>query len=253
MSFDVPADAYLSFMGRWSVPLAGVFLDGADVGAIGQVLDVGCGPGVLTAVLVDRYGAPAVAAIDPSPSFVAATQARFPGMAVRQGVAEALPYADDSFDAALAQLVVHFMSDPVAGFRDMGRVTRPGGVVAACVWDHAGGGSPLSLFWSAAGDIDPAAPNEAELPGTQDGQLATYAREAGLHDVTSSTLTVSQHFESYDEWWAPYLLGVGPLGAYVATLEADHVRALKERCRQLLPEPPFEQAAVAWNVRALAG
>ena len=99
MSFDVPADAYLRFMGRWSEPLAGVFLDSADVGVTGQVLDVGCGPGVLTAVLVDRYGAPAVAAIDPSPSFVAATQERFPGMDVRQGVAEALPYDDDTFDA----------------------------------------------------------------------------------------------------------------------------------------------------------
>ena len=253
MSFDVPADAYLRFMGRWSEPLAGEFLESADVPVTGQVLDVGCGPGVLTAVLVDRYGAPAVAAIDPSPSFVAATLAHFPGMDVRQGVAEALPYADDAFDAALAQLVVHFMSDPVAGFHDMGRVTRPGGVVAACVWDHAGGGSPLSLFWSAARDIDPGAPSEAELPGTKDGQLAAYAREAGLHDIASSALTVSQRFESYDEWWAPYLLGVGPLGAYVATLEADHVRALKERCRQLLPEAPFEQPAVAWNVRALAG
>ncbi len=253
MSFDVPADAYLRFMGRWSEPLAGVFLDSADVGVTGQVLDVGCGPGALTAVLVDRYGAPAVAAIDPSPSFVEATRARFPGLDVRQGVAEALPYDDDAFDAALAQLVVHFMPDPVAGLRDMGRVTRAGGVVAACVWDHADGGSPLSLFWSAARDVDPAAPSEAELPGTKDGQLPAYALEAGLHDVTSSALTVSQRFESYDEWWAPYLLGVGPLGAYVATLEPDHVAALKERCRQLLPAAPFDLPAVAWNVRARAG
>jgi SAM-dependent methyltransferase len=252
MSFDVPADAYLRFMGRWSEPLTGEFVERADVRIAGQVLDVGCGPGVLTAVLVDRYGAPTVAAIDPSPSFVAATSARFPEVDVRQGVAESLPYADRTFDAALAQLVVHFMSDPVAGLREMGRVTKPDGVVAACVWDHAGGGSPLSLFWSAAHDVDPAAPNEAALPGTRDGQLAAYAREAGLHDIASSALTVSRHFESYDEWWAPYLLGVGPLGSYVATLEDDHLRAVKERCLQLLPAAPFEQPAVAWNVRALA-
>ena len=234
-SFDVSADAYLRFMGRWSEPLTGEFLESADVRVTGQVLDVGCGPGVLTAVLVDRYGAPAVAAIDPSESFVAATRARFPGLDVRQGVAEALPYADRTFDAALAQLVVHFMTDPVAGLRDMGRVTKPGGVVAACVWDHAGGGSPLSLFWSAAHDVDPAAPSEADLPGTKDGQLAAYARDAGLGDVTSSALTVTNRFESFDEWWAPYLLGVGPLGSYVATLGSDHVRALKERCRQAPP------------------
>ncbi len=252
MSFDVPPDAYQRFMGRWSEPLTGEFLARADVPDTGQVLDVGCGPGVLTAALVHRFGTPAVAAIDPSESFVAATAASFPGLDVRLGVAEALPYDDGSFDAALAQLVVHFMSDPVAGLHDMGRVTRPGGVVAACVWDHFGGGSPLSLFWSAAQDLDPSAPHEAALPGTRDGQLGCYAREAGLHDVTESALTVATHYESFDEWWAPYLLGVGPLGAYVATLEDDHLRAVQQRCRELLPPAPFDQAAVAWCVRALA-
>ncbi len=252
MTFDVPADAYQQFMGLWSEPLAAKFLASADLPATGQVLDVGCGTGVLTAIMVDRYGAAAVAALDPSPSFVAATTARFPGVDVRQGRAETLPYDDDSFDAALAQLVVHFMTDPVAGFAEMGRVTRPGGVVAACVWDHGGGSAPLSLFWSAAGDVDPAAPHEADLPGTREGQLATYAREAGLHDITSSAISVSRQFKSYDEWWAPYLLGVGPLGAYVATLDAEHLAAIKERCRQLLPEAPFEQQGLAWSVRALA-
>jgi SAM-dependent methyltransferase len=252
MSFDVPADAYLRFMGRWSEPLTGEFLARADVPDTGQVLDVGCGPGVLTAALVQCFGAPAVAAIDPSESFVAATLARFPGLDVRTGVAEALPYADGSFDAALAQLVVHFMSDPVAGLHDMGRVTRPGGVVAACVWDHFGGGSPLSLAWSAAQDVDPTAPDEAGLPGTQEGQLGSYAREAGLREVTESALTVTVRFESFPQWWAPYALGVGPLGAYVAGLDDDHRQALRERCRDLLPPAPFDQAAVAWCVRALA-
>jgi hypothetical protein len=134
----------------------------------------------------------------------------------------------------------------------MGRVTRAGGVVAACVWDHAGGGSPLSLVWSAARDVDPAAPAEAGRPGTKEGQLAAYAQEAGLHEITSSALTVRLSFESYDEWWAPYRLGVGPFGAYLAALGEDHVAALQDRCRELLPEAPFEQPAVAWSVRALA-
>ena len=251
MTFDVPADSYLQFMGRWSEPLTEVFLDRAELPATGRVLDVGCGPGVLTAFLVDRYGDHAVAAIDPSPSFVAATRARFPEVEVRQGVAESLPYDDDTVDAALAQLVVHFMTDPVTGFREMGRVTRPGGVVAACVWDHGGGGSPLSLFWSAAHDVDPAAPSEAELPGTKDGQLASFASEAGLRDVASSALRISGRFETFDEWWAPYLLGVGPLGAYVATLAPEHLAAVQDRCRRLLPEAPFDLPALAWNVRAL--
>jgi SAM-dependent methyltransferase len=252
MSFDVTADAYLRFMGRYSEPLAHEFLAFARLPDGGRVLDVGCGPGVLTRLLVDRPGAGPVSAIDPSGSFVDATRARFPDLDVRQGAAEALPYDDDTFDAALAGLVVHFMSDPVAGLREMGRVTRAGGVVAASVWDHAGGGSPLSVFWQAAMELDPAAPHEGDLPGTSEGHLTSLATEAGLGGVESSARTVHVHFTSYDEWWAPYLLGVGPLGAYVATLDDDHRRRLYDRCASLLPEPPFDQAATAWVVRARA-
>jgi SAM-dependent methyltransferase len=239
-------------MGRFSEPLGELFIEQAGLPRDPHVLDVGCGPGALAARLVQLYGVRSVAAIDPSVSFVDATRERIPGLDVREGVAEALPYDDDSFDAALAQLVVHFMSDPAAGLREMSRVTRPGGVVAACVWDHAGGGSPLSLVWDAARDLDPAAPHEADLPGTHHGQLAEIAAAAGLGDITSSALTVGVPFTSYDEWWAPYLLGVGPLGAYVATLDDDHRRRLFERCTELLPDPPFELEAVAWSVRALA-
>lgn len=252
MSFDVSADAYFRFMGRFSEPLGELFIERAALPADGRVLDVGCGPGALTARLVDLYGVSAVGAVDPSASFVEATRARLPGLDVRDGVVEALPYDDDAFDAALAQLVVHFMTDPVAGLREMGRVTRPGGVVAACVWDHGGGGSPLSLFWDAAQDLDPAAPHEAELPGTREGHLAEIAEAAGLSGIESSALTVRVRFASYDEWWAPYLLGVGPLGVYVSTLDDGRRRELYQRCIELLPDPPFEQAAVAWCVRALA-
>jgi ubiquinone/menaquinone biosynthesis C-methylase UbiE len=156
MSFNVTAVAYGRFMGRYSEPLAVQFAEFADVRAGQQALDVGCGPGALTAQLVERLGADAVAAIDPSPPFVEAIHSRFPEIDARSGVAEDLPFADNSYDVALAQLVVHFMSDPVSGLREMARVTRPGGLVAACVWDHAGGGSPLATFWQAAHDIDPA-------------------------------------------------------------------------------------------------
>jgi SAM-dependent methyltransferase len=119
----------------------------------------------LTAQLVERLGAPAVSAIDPSAPFVAAIRARFPEVDVRPGVAEQLPFPDDCFDLALAQLVVHFMTDAVSGLAEMARVTRPGGLVAACVWDHAGGGSPLTTFWRAVHDTDPDARDEAELGG----------------------------------------------------------------------------------------
>ncbi len=138
MGFDVAAEAYDQYMGRYSRLLSPQMADLAGVRRGQRVLDVGCGPGALTAELVTRLGAAAVAAVDPSEPFVAAARDRHPGVEVLRASAEQLPFADRTFDAALAQLVVHFMSDPVAGLVEMARVTRPGGVVVACVWDHAG-------------------------------------------------------------------------------------------------------------------
>ena len=127
MSFDVGAEAYTRFMGRFSEPLAYEFAERSSIHPEQRVLDVGCGPGALTAELVRRVGPAQVAAIDPSASFVAAARERFPDVDVREGRAERLPFPDASFDVALAQLVVHFMTDPVAGLAEMRRVTRPGG------------------------------------------------------------------------------------------------------------------------------
>ena len=180
MAFDnVTADAYGRFMGRYADPLAPQFADLAGVQPGQRVLDVGCGPGALTAVLVDRVGAEAVAAIDPSPPFVEAIRGRFPAVDVRQGVAEHLPFEDDGFDASLAQLVVHFMKDPVAGLREMARVTRPGGVVAACVWDHGGGRGPLSPFWSTVHALRPGVRGEAGGAGAREGHLDELATGPG--------------------------------------------------------------------------
>ena len=142
------AGSYARFMGRFSEPLAPLFAELVTAAAGDDVLDVGCGPGVLTEVLVEQYGVEHVTAIDPTPGFVEAARRRLPGVDVRQGTAEDLPFADGSFDAAFAQLVVHFMKDPVRGLAEMVRVTRPGGVVAACVWDHPGLRGPLTPFWS---------------------------------------------------------------------------------------------------------
>lgn len=252
MSFDVAADAYQRFMGRYSRPLAELYVDLVAVRRGDRVLDVGCGPGILTAPLVERCGPESVAAVDPSPPFIAAVRDRFPGVDAHEAAAEALPFDDDTFDAALAQLVVHFMTDPGAGLREMGRVTRPGGVVSASVWDFAGGTAPLSVFWQAAQELDPAAPGEADRAGTREGELVDLAVAAGLRRVRSASLTVRLPFTSYDEWWAPYLDGVGPVGAYVASLDADHRQRVEQRCRELLPEPPFEHAASAWVVLAEA-
>jgi SAM-dependent methyltransferase len=252
VTFDVAADSYTRFMGRYSEPLAVQCAELADVQAGYRALDVGCGPGALTAQLVDRLGADAVSAVDPSDPFVAAVRARFPQVDVRCAVAEQLPFPDDSVDLALAQLVVHFMTDPVAGLSEMARVTRPGGLVAASVWDHAGGGGPLATFWRAVHDIDPGARDESELPGAREGHLAELCEAACLTDIEPTSLTVTVRFATFADWWEPFTLGVGPAGAHVAQLDQAQRDVLRGRCAQLLPPAPFEVAASAWCVRARA-
>ncbi|MEP9364590.1 class I SAM-dependent methyltransferase [Nocardioides sp. CN2-186] len=247
MTFDVVADAYARFMGRYSEPLADQLVELAGVRAGMRAIDVGCGPGVLTARLVERLGADHVAALDPSAPFVAAARERCPGADIRQGTAEALPYDDDAFDVALANLVVHFMSDPAGGLREMGRV---GGAVAATVWNHTSGTGPLSTFWRAVKDLDPDAADESVLPGTGEGDLGGIARAAGLRDVSEGTLTVTVPYSSFDEWWEPYTLGVGPAGDYVAGLDEAGRETLRRHCAELLPDGPFEVEATAWTVVA---
>lgn len=246
MGFEVTAAAYGSFMGRFSEPLAPAFVEAAGVSVGQRVLDVGAGPGALTAVLVDLVGADHVAAIDPSQSFVAALHERLPDVDARAGSAEELPWDDGSFDAALAQLVVHFMRDPVTGLREMGRVTRSGGTVSACVWDHAGGGGPLSLFWDAVHELDPLAGAERGLAGAREGHLAELFRQAALVDVSAGVLSVDVAFSGVDEWWEPFTYGVGPAGGYVADLDETGREALKAECARRLPDGPFTLTASAW-------
>ena len=252
MSFNVSADAYLRFMGRYSEPLAARFADLAGVGGGQRVLDVGCGPGALTAELMRRTSPEAVSAVEPSESFAAAARERLPGVDIRQAAAEQLPFGDAAFDAALAQLVVHFMADPMAGLREMGRVTRPGGVVAACVWDHAGGRGPLSAFWRAVRELDPGADDESNLAGVREGHLAQLFAQAGLDAIKVTTLTVQVHQPGFDSWWETFTLGVGPAGAYLTSLPADRRDELRARCRRQLPEGPFEVSATAWAATARA-
>ena len=249
VSFDVAADAYDRFMGRYSAQLAPQLAAFAGVHAGRRALDVGCGPGALTAELVGRLGADAVAAVDPSEPFVAAARARHPGVDVRLSGAEDLPYPDRTFDAALAQHVVHFMKDPVAGLAEMARVTRGDGVVAACVWDLAGGRAPVSPFWQAARELDGRVEDESGLAGARAGHLGELFEAAGLRAVEEATVSASVDHASFDEWWRPFTLGVGPAGAYARSLGETRLSALRERCRRLLPEAPFTLTAVAWAAR----
>jgi SAM-dependent methyltransferase len=252
VTFDVDASAYDRFMGRYSVPLAPLLADLASVEGGQRVLDVGCGPGALTTELVARVGPGSVSAVDPSASFVTTARERHAGVDVQRAAAEQLPFPDGMFDTALAQLVVHFMADPVAGLREMGRVTRERGVVAACVWDHAGGEGPLSVFWEAAHALDAGVADESQLAGAREGHLGELFREAGLREVEESELWVDVEHPAFEEWWEPFTLGVGPAGVFAAGLHRDERERLREACRERLPKPPFVLTARAWAARGLA-
>ena len=159
---------------------------------------------------------------------------------------------DQRFDAVLAQLVVHFMTDPVAGLREMARVTRRGGVVAACVWDHAGGGGPLSVFWDAARALDPEVEDESRLAGARRGHLAELFGLAGVNEIEESVLSVEVEHPSFEEWWEPFMLGVGPAGGYVKRLDSGRQALLRDHCRKRMPGAPFVVSARAWAARGLA-
>lgn len=239
-------------MGRYSLPLAPRFADFAGVQSGQRVIDVGCGPGALVEELIRRLPPDAVCAVDPSERFIETVGVRYPRVRVQLAAAEELPFEDRLFDAALAQLVVHFMADPVIGLCEMARVTQPDGVVAACVWDHAGGQGPLGLFWAAARELDPGVEDESQLAGARRGHLGELFRAAGLHEVQESAIVVDVEHPSFEDWWEPFLLGVGPAGSYVARLDARRQARLRELCRAKQPGEPFVISARAWAARGLA-
>ncbi len=247
-SFLASGDAYDSFMGRYSRPLAVVFADATGVAAGQSALDVGCGPGALTGVLVDRLGVGSVSAFDPSAPFVAECAVRHPGVDVRHGRAEAIPFEDDRFDCAMAQLVLHFVSDPMQAARELNRVLRPGGSVAACVWDFAEGMEMLRAFWDAALAVDPGALDEARtMRFGRQGEIAELLDVAGFGDVAETTLEVSSTYDDFDELWAGFLAGIGPAGAFCASLSEARRAAVREELFHRLDSPtgPFTLDAVA--------
>jgi SAM-dependent methyltransferase len=243
--FNVSDVAYDNFMGRFSVPLAPVFADFAGIEAGQRVLDVGAGTGALTSELV-RRGADASAA-DPSPSFVAALRERLPEIGVHEAPAEELPWPDEVFDAALAQLVLTFMRDARAGLAEMKRVVREAGVVAACMWDREGM-EMLAAINRTQRTLDPSRATPEQLTNYR-----TREEIEGLFGdgVEMELLEVEAGYTGFAELWESVLDSAGPTGVWAASLDdAERERAREELHRQVgEPGGAFTLAGRAWAAR----
>jgi SAM-dependent methyltransferase len=251
--FLMAADVYDRYMGRYGPSLAASLIRFAGVEPGMRALDVGCGTGLLTAALAEQLGAGNVAAVDPSEPFAEACRRRVPGAEVVTGTAERLPFPDAAFDVALSQLVVNFMADAEQGAAEMTRVTRPGGVVAACVWDYAGEMPLLRAFWGAAHEVDAeraAESDEAFLRFGSPDELSDLWSSAGVGDVRTAPLLAQASYSGFEDLWAPLPAGVGPAGAFTKSLDDEARVKLHDAFQRRLGvgDEPFELSARAWAV-----
>jgi SAM-dependent methyltransferase len=250
-TFRASADAYDRLVGRYAPSLGAALIELAGVEPGMRALDVGCGTGGLTAALADRLGSANVCGAEPSEPFAEACRARLPGVEIASAAAEALPFGDRSFDVTLSQLVVNFMRDAEKGVLEMARVTRPGGLVASCVWDYAGEMTFLRAFWDAAREVEPdsaGADEGAVMRWCGEGELGELWELAGLREVRSGALVARAAYDGFEDLWAPLLTGVAPSGAFVKSLDEDRRAALHDAFRRRLGvgEEPFELTARAW-------
>lgn len=253
------SEAYEQFMGQWSRKLAPLFLEFAQLQNDDSVLDVGSGTGALAAAVLSESPSSRVVGIDPSATYVDYARSKTEGdrATFEKGDAQKLRFADHTFDKTLSLLVINFIPDPSKATAEMKRVTRPGGVVAAAVWDYDEGMEMLRIFWDQVVELDPSAEprDERHMPYCRPDQLRSLWLECGLVDVQVEPLVISMEFASLDEFWSPFLEGQGPAGAYVATLSEDEQLRLKESIRQRLEvesdSGTIELTARAWAVRGL--
>jgi SAM-dependent methyltransferase len=258
--FNQP-DSYQQFMGRWSQRLASELVRFAAIKDGDYVLDVGSGTGALARAIRDAYAHVRVEGIDPSEAFVRyATEkvGRSDGrVRFAVGDAQQLGFADGTFDAVLSSLVLNFVPDPSRALREISRVAKPGSVFAASLWDLSEHGMMmLRVFWEEAVELDPAAKSfdETSMPLCQEGALAKLCAQQGFDDVQSSSITVPLRFASLDDFWKPFLFGIGPAGTYATALTPERQNTLRDRFAQRLLEGgvdgPIEMNARAWVVRA---
>ncbi len=248
--FDVSDTAYDNFMGRYSMRLAPAFADFARIVAGRRVLDVGAGTGALTAELGRRGAEPAV--VDPSPTFVAALERRLPGIEVRAAPAEELPWPDESFDAALAQLVVTFMNDAPAGIAEMRRVVQPGGTVAVCMWDRHGMEMLAAVHRTQQALPSGGATTEARTLYRSREEIEGLFAGPGFVDMETELLEVESEYSSFDELWHVLEDGAGPAGAWIKSLGDDGRAAARAELERQVgsPQGSFTLRARAWATRA---
>lgn len=248
-------DNYEQFMGRWSRLLAPRFLDFAGVDGQGKFLDVGTGTGALAAVLLKEDSVTALTGIDPSADYVAFASRQLGDSRAEfeTGDAQEMRFADASFDASLSLLVVNFIPDAEKAAKEMRRVTKSGGVVAAAVWDYGEGMEMLRIFWDEAVQQNQEADrlDERHMPYCTEGELRSLWLGAGFRDVTVEKLTIDQRFASFDDYWQPFLRKTGPAGAYVASLDETARAELRERLRRRLTARGSQKSFVLQG-RALA-
>jgi SAM-dependent methyltransferase len=245
------ADAYERFMGRWSRRLAVKLVAFAGVRDGSDVLDVGAGTGALGAAVRSAAPTARITGIDPSRGFVeqARRQHADLGIDFQIGDAQALPFAADSFDTALSMLVLNFVPDPGRALTEMKRVTRPGGTIATALWDIAGEMTMLRIFFDEAGAA--AHLDERLTPLLQPGALAALFRAAGFDRVEEESLDVPMHFDSFADYWSPFLLGIGPAGNHVEQLVPEDRDALAARLRARLGNGAFDLSGRAFAVKAV--
>ncbi|HZN99570.1 MAG TPA: class I SAM-dependent methyltransferase [Burkholderiales bacterium] len=251
------AAGYERYMGRWSRLLAPSYIAFAGVRDGARVLDVGTGTGALAGTLAATLPSCEVVGVDPSPAFIgyAEQNAKSGRARFEVGDAQALHQDDASFDHAMSLLVLNFVPDHRKALGEMRRVTRPGGVVSACVWDYDAGMEMLRFFWDEAVALDPAMAqkDERHMKLSREGQLRALWNAAGLASVQETSLSIAQAYASFDDYWAPFLKGAGPGGAYVASLSDERRRQLEARMRTRLlgagKDSAFTLNARAWCVR----